>query len=60
MAKSARVAASKEPEGNDNSEAGGSLVSLVFAVTSETLLATLIGADHLWAILEQIEAFFTN
>jgi hypothetical protein len=32
----------------------------VFAVINKTLLATLIGADHLWAVPEHIEAFFTN
>jgi hypothetical protein len=35
-------------------------MSLVFAVINETLLAMLISADYLWAVLEHIEAFFTN
>jgi hypothetical protein len=35
-------------------------VSLVFVVTNKTLLAMLIGIDHLWAILEHIEVFFIN
>ena len=35
-------------------------MSTVFAVTSEALLATLIGADPAWAVPEHVESFFSN
>ena len=58
--RSSRRLQGRKPEDDDDGGAAGSSVSSVFAVTNETLLATLIGADHSWAVPEHIEAFFTN
>jgi hypothetical protein len=58
--RSSRRLQGKKPESDDDGGAGSSSVSLVFAVTSETLLATLISAAPAWAVPEHIESFFTN